>query len=40
MLDDKFEYLLRLGDNALVLSFFRRQGMMAGPFIPLEMALE
>jgi len=27
-------------DNALVLSFFRSQGMMAGPFIPLEMALE
>ena len=27
-------------DNALVLSFFRSQGMMVGPFIPLEMALE
>jgi ribosomal protein S18 acetylase RimI-like enzyme len=27
-------------DNALVLSFFRSQGMMAGPFIPLEMVLE
>ena len=26
-------------DNALVLSFFRSQGMMAGPFIPLEMDL-
>ena len=26
-------------DNALVLSFFRSQGMMAGPFIPLEMNL-
>ena len=24
-------------DNTLVLSFFRSQGMMAGPFIPLEM---
>ena len=27
-------------DNRLVLSFFRSQGMMAGPFIPLEMALD
>ena len=27
-------------DNTLVLSFFRSQGMMAGPFIPLEMELE
>lgn len=27
-------------DNALVLSFFRSQGMMAGPFIPLEKVLE
>jgi ribosomal protein S18 acetylase RimI-like enzyme len=27
-------------DNRLVLSFFRSQGMMAGPFIPLEMDLE
>jgi GNAT superfamily N-acetyltransferase len=27
-------------DNVLVLSFFRSQGMMAGPFIPLEMDLE
>ena len=27
-------------DNHLVLSFFRSQGMMAGPFIPLEMDLE
>ena len=27
-------------DNTLILSFFRSQGMMAGPFIPLEMALE
>jgi ribosomal protein S18 acetylase RimI-like enzyme len=27
-------------DNTLVLSFFRSQGMMAGPFIPLEMDLE
>ncbi|CAG0997220.1 phosphinothricin acetyltransferase [Burkholderiales bacterium] len=27
-------------DNSLVLSFFRSQGMMAGPFIPLEMELE
>lgn len=26
-------------DNTLILSFFRSQGMMAGPFIPLEMAL-
>jgi len=26
-------------DNHLVLSFFRSQGMMAGPFIPLEMDL-
>lgn len=26
-------------DNQLVLSFFRSQGMMAGPFIPLEMNL-
>jgi ribosomal protein S18 acetylase RimI-like enzyme len=27
-------------DNALILSFFRSQGMMAGRFIPLEMDLE
>jgi L-amino acid N-acyltransferase YncA len=27
-------------DNNLILSFFRSQGMMAGPFIPLEMDLE
>ena len=27
-------------DNTLVLSFFRSQGMMAGPFIPLEMDIE
>lgn len=27
-------------DNTLVLSFFRSQGMMAGPFIPLEMELQ
>ena len=27
-------------DNTLVLSFFRSQGMMAGPFIPLEMDVE
>ena len=27
-------------DNQLVLSFFRSQGMMAAPFIPLEMDLE
>lgn len=27
-------------DNRLVLSFFRSQGMMAGPFIPLEMSLD
>ena len=27
-------------DNHLILSFFRSQGMMAGPFIPLEMDLE
>ncbi len=27
-------------ENRLVLSFFRSQGMMAGRFIPLEMALE
>jgi ribosomal protein S18 acetylase RimI-like enzyme len=27
-------------DNALILSFFRSQGMMAGPFIPLEMELK
>ncbi len=27
-------------DNKLILSFFRSQGMMAGPFIPLEMDLE
>jgi ribosomal protein S18 acetylase RimI-like enzyme len=26
-------------DNTLILSFFRSQGMMAGPFIPLEMDL-
>ena len=26
-------------DNHLVLSFFRSQGMMAGPFIPLELEL-
>ena len=26
-------------DNRLILSFFRSQGMMAGPFIPLEMDL-
>ncbi len=27
-------------DNKLILSFFRSQGMMAGPFIPLEMELD
>lgn len=27
-------------DNALILSFFRSQGMMIGPFIPLEMDLD
>jgi ribosomal protein S18 acetylase RimI-like enzyme len=27
-------------DNHLILSFFRSQGMMAGPFIPLEMDLD
>jgi len=27
-------------DNTLILSFFRSQGMMVGPFIPLEMDLE
>ena len=27
-------------DNHLILSFFRSQGMMAGPFIPLELDLE
>ncbi len=27
-------------DNSLILSFFRSQGMMAGPFIPLEMDLD
>ena len=27
-------------DNQLILSFFRSQGMMAAPFIPLEMDLE
>ena len=27
-------------DNTLVLSFFRSQGMMAGPFIPLEMDID
>jgi len=27
-------------DNTLILSFFRSQGMMAGPFIALEMGLE
>jgi len=27
-------------DNHVILSFFRSQGMMAGPFIPLEMDLE
>jgi len=27
-------------DNALVLAFFRSQGMMAGPFIPLEKELD
>jgi ribosomal protein S18 acetylase RimI-like enzyme len=27
-------------DNNLILSFFRSQGMMAGPFIPLEMDLD
>ncbi len=26
-------------DNTLILSFFRSQGMMAGPFIPLEMEI-
>ena len=26
-------------DNTLILSFFRSQGMVAGPFIPLEMDL-
>ena len=27
-------------DNTLILSFFRSQGMMAGPFIALEMDIE
>lgn len=27
-------------DNTLILSFFRSQGMMIGPFVPLEMDLE
>ena len=27
-------------ENTLILSFFRSQGMMAGPFIPLEMDLD
>lgn len=27
-------------ENSLILSFFRSQGMMAGPFIPLEMELD
>ena len=27
-------------DNTLILSFFRSQGMTAGPFIPLEMSLD
>ena len=27
-------------DNTLILSFFRSQGMMAGPLIPLEMDLD
>ena len=27
-------------DNRLILSFFRSQGMMAAPFIPLEIDLE
>jgi ribosomal protein S18 acetylase RimI-like enzyme len=27
-------------DNTLVLSFFRSQGMMTGPFIPLEMDID
>jgi len=27
-------------DNPLILSFFRSQGMMAGPYIPLELDLE
>jgi hypothetical protein len=27
-------------DNTLILSFFRSQGMMTGPFIPLEMDLD
>ncbi len=27
-------------DNTLILSFFRSQGMVAGPFIPLEMILD
>jgi hypothetical protein len=27
-------------ENTLILSFFRSQGMMIGPFIPLEMDLE
>ncbi len=27
-------------DNTLILSFFRSHGMMAGPFIPLEMELD
>jgi hypothetical protein len=26
-------------DDTLILSFFRSQGMTAGPFIPLEMSL-
>ncbi len=27
-------------DNTLILSFFRSQGMVAGPFMPLEMSLD
>ena len=27
-------------DNTVILSFFRSQGMMAGPFVELEMALD
>ena len=36
---DKLRTLLAI-DNTLILSFFRSQGMMAGPLISLEMDLE
>ena len=33
------KYVLRLGDNALILAFFRSQGMTAGRLIPLELEI-